>query len=312
MYQIFIDGQNGTTGLQIVERLKARSDIAMIELSDSERKQDQAKAEAMAAADLTILCLPDDAAKAALALGPDAKIIDASTAHRVDPRFVYGLPELSPAQRSEIQAANRVSNPGCYPTGFILLLRPLVEAGLLPRDQSIFISALSGYSGGGKSMITDYQSKSQPAAWPYALKLEHKHLPEMRTYTGLSKNPIFLPHVGNFYQGMLVEVGLNSTQLTKPTSPEAIAELWRQYFKGEPNICVHEANPEGALVGNFLDPEGANHTNRVDLFVFGHDEQLLLIARLDNLGKGASGAAVQNLNLMLGLNEHTGLELSQN
>lgn len=307
MHQIFIDGQNGTTGLQIVERLKSREDIALIELSESERKEASAKAEAMTAADVTILCLPDDAARAAANLVPEAKIIDASTAHRTDPRFVYGLPELGQGQRQNIEEAMQVSNPGCYPTGFILLMRPLVEAGLVEPDQSLFISAISGYSGGGKSMIEDYQRSNQAAVWPYALSLNHKHLPEMQAYAGLSKPPVFLPHVGDFYQGMLVEIGLTAAQLTRSAQPQDIVKIWRDFFEGEPNITVHEANDTETLQGNFLDPQGCNGTNRVDLFDYGHGEQHLLIARLDNLGKGASGAAVQNLNLMLGLNEHIGL-----
>lgn len=307
MYRIFIDGQNGTTGLQIQDRLAERRDIELIELSDADRKADAAKRAALDAADVAILCLPDEAARQTAGLANKTRLIDASTAHRTHPDWTYGLPELCPGQRQDIQNAARVSNPGCYPTGFILLVRPLIEQGLLKPDQPIFVSALSGYSGGGKSMIKDYQEQSQTACRPYALTLKHKHLAEMTQFARLQHDPVFLPHVGDFYQGMLVEIGLTANHFSKPMSASDITELWQHYFENEPNISVQDPNTATGLAGNFLEPQACNGSNRVDLFAFGDAQQSLLVARLDNLGKGAAGAAVQNLNLMLGMNEQTGL-----
>jgi len=307
MFKIFIDGQNGTTGLQIKDRLAERSDVELIELSDAERKTDAAKRSALSAADVAILCLPDDAARQTVPLAPNTRLIDASTAHRTHPDWTYGLPELCPEQRQKIQTARLVSNPGCYPTGFILLVRPLVAQGLLKPDQAIFVSALSGYSGGGKAMIKDYQEQSQTACRPYALTLKHKHLAEMTQFASLQNDPVFLPHVGDFYQGMLVEIGLTANHFTKPISAESITEYWQHHYRNEPNIQVQDPNHIPGLDGRFLEPQACNGTNRVDLFAFGDAQQSLLVARLDNLGKGAAGAAVQNLNLMLGIDEQTGL-----
>ena len=307
MFRIFIDGQNGTTGLQIKDRLAERGDIELIELLDAERKTDAAKRAALSAADVAILCLPDDAARQTAQLATKARLIDASTAHRTHPDWTYGLPELCPEQRRKIQTAQRVSNPGCYPTGFILLLRPLIALGLLKPDQAIFVSALSGYSGGGKAMIKDYQEQSQTACRPYGLTLKHKHLAEMTQFAKLQNDPVFLPHVGDFYQGMLVEIGLTSNHFAKPTSAASITEHWQNFYQNEPNIQVQEPNHTAGLAGNFLEPQACNGTNRVDLFAFGDEQQSLLVARLDNLGKGAAGAAVQNLNLMLGIDEQTSL-----
>ncbi|MEJ6670248.1 MAG: N-acetyl-gamma-glutamyl-phosphate reductase [Pseudomonadales bacterium] len=307
MHRIFIDGQHGTTGLQIQDRLAERDDIELIELSDAERKTDTAKRAALRAADVAILCLPDDAARQTAGLTTETRLIDASTAHRTHPDWTYGLPELCPEQRQNIKNAMRVSNPGCYPTGFILLLRPLIALGLLKPDQPIFVSALSGYSGGGKAMIKDYQEQSQTACRPYALTLKHKHLAEMTQFAGLQNDPVFLPHVGDFYQGMLVEIGLTASQFSKPVSAGSITALWQHYYHNEPNIKVQDPNHTPELVGNFLEPQACNGSNRVDLFAFGDAHQSLLVARLDNLGKGAAGAAVQNLNLMLGIDEQTGL-----
>ncbi len=216
MFKIFIDGQNGTTALQIKDRLAERGDIELIELLDAERKTDAAKRAALDAADVAILCLPDDAARQTAALAKKTRLIDASTAHRTHPDWTYGLPELCPEQRRKIQTAQRVSNPGCYPTGFILLVRPLIALGLLKPEQAIFVSALSGYSGGGKAMIKDYQDQSQTACRPYGLTLKHKHLAEMTQFASLQNDPVFLPHVGDFYQGMLVEIGLTSNHFAKP------------------------------------------------------------------------------------------------
>ena len=307
MYKIFIDGQNGTTGLQIQQRLALHDAVSLIELSDAERKNVDAKRAALADSDLAILCLPDDAARETVHLNAEARIIDASTAHRTHPSWIYGLPEMALAQRQLIQEAKWVSNPGCYPTGFILLLRPLIESGLLKPDAQVFSSALSGYSGGGKSMIQHYQNNNPTAARPYGLTLQHKHVPEMQRYSGLNQDPIFLPHVGNFYQGMLVEIGLRADHFTRSIDPHHISTCWASYFKEEANIQVFDENPMHMLSDNFLEPEDCNGSNRVELFVFGHEEQVLLIARLDNLGKGAAGAAIQNMNIMLGLPEASGL-----
>ncbi|MAU90736.1 MAG: N-acetyl-gamma-glutamyl-phosphate reductase [Gammaproteobacteria bacterium TMED182] len=307
MYKIFIDGQNGTTGLQIQQRLTLHDGVSLIELSDHERKNEDAKRAALADSDLAILCLPDEAARETVGLSTATRIIDASTAHRTHPEWIYGLPEITRDQRQRIQDAQFVSNPGCYPTGFILLLKPLIEFGLLNPDVPVFASALSGYSGGGKSMIQTYQNGDQTAVRPYGLSLNHKHVPEMQRYSGLNQDPIFLPHVGDFYQGMLVEIGLNAQHFTQKLDPNRISGCWDSYFKEEANIQVLDANPVHKLSDNFLEPEGCNGSNRVELFVFGHSEQVVLIARLDNLGKGAAGAAVQNMNLMLGLPEASGL-----
>ncbi|MDG1926291.1 MAG: N-acetyl-gamma-glutamyl-phosphate reductase, partial [Pseudomonadales bacterium] len=273
MFRIFIDGQNGTTGLQIKDRLAERGDIELIELLDAERKTDAAKRAALSAADVAILCLPDDAARQTAQLATKARLIDASTAHRTHPDWTYGLPELCPEQRRKIQTAQRVSNPGCYPTGFILLLRPLIALGLLKPDQAIFVSALSGYSGGGKAMIKDYQEQSQTACRPYGLTLKHKHLAEMTQFAKLQNDPVFLPHVGDFYQGMLVEIGLTSNHFAKSTSAASITEHWQNFYQNEPNIQVQEPNHTAGLAGNFLEPQACNGTNRVDLFAFGDEQQ---------------------------------------
>ncbi len=317
MKKVFIDGQSGTTGLKIHQHLTDRSDICLLQIDKAERKNAAAKEALLADADVTVLCLPDDAARetAALAANHNTRLLDASTAHRTDPAWVYGLPELDKAQRGHITEARYVSNPGCWPTGFLLLVRPLVNAGLLAPDSLLTVNGVSGYSGGGRQMIEDYQTREAEQAdklWssrPYGFALNHKHLPEMQQLAGLTNKPIFTPNVGHFYQGMLVHVPLFQQQLSSIQKPEAVAELWRSAYQHEACIRVHAANSDAELEAGFLDPQGNNLTNRVDLFVFGHEEQLLLTARLDNLGKGASGAAVQNLNLMLGFDELAGLKV---
>lgn len=312
MHRIFIDGQAGTTGLQIRNLLQLRTDIELLEIDPDQRKDDKARQALMEAADVVILCLPDEAARASVALSEKARFIDASTAHRVSEGWVYGLPELQSQQREAIATAARVSNPGCYPTGFLAAIRPLVVSGLIRKDALLSISAISGYSGGGRQLIEKYEDPENQARWPvrpYALQMNHKHLPEMLAYAGLDNTPAFLPHVGNFYKGMLVSTAISRDQLTRRLSPESVAAQLAEYYSSEPCIRVLEANCETELDSGYLDPQGANDSNRVDLLTYGHEDQMLLIARLDNLGKGAAGAAVQNLNLMLQAPELEGLTL---
>ena len=315
MHRVFIDGQAGTTGLQIHQRLSVRSDIELIEIDPARRKDADARQEIINKADVVILCLPDDAARETVAgnRNPGARFIDASTAHRTDPSWCYGFPEMVNAQRAKIARATHVANPGCYPTGFLTAVRPLVEEGLLSADTLVSIHAISGYSGGGRQLIERYEARAEAApdnlwhARPYALSLQHKHVPEMTRYSGLNTAPIFLPLVGHFHRGMLVSVPVHRAQWMKPVTPDDIHRLLCARYEAEPCIRIHPFGDETELDQGFLDPEGANGTNRIDLFVFGHADQMVLVARLDNLGKGAAGAAVQNLNLMLQVNELEGL-----
>jgi N-acetyl-gamma-glutamyl-phosphate reductase len=298
---LFIDGQAGTTGLGIAQRVAGLKGLSLITLADEERKQPAARAAAMAQADLTILCLPDDAAREAVALAPEgARILDASTAHRVAPGWVYGFAEMAPGQEARIAAAQYVSNPGCYATGAIALLRPLVELGLLPSSHHLSINAVSGYSGGGKAMIASHEAEGGPAFELYALGLGHKHIPEIMQYGLLTQRPLFVPSVGHFAQGMLVCIPLFLEQL--PGAPKAarLVELYRDYYARSKNIV---ANP--SLWTENLQPEALNNTDRLEIFVAASEAHghAVAIARLDNLGKGASGAAVQNLRLMLELND---------
>lgn len=313
MATVFIDGQAGTTGLEIAERLAGRTDIDLLTIDETARKEAAARRELMEAADVTILCLPDAAAveSAALAAGV-TRVLDASTAHRTHPDWVYGLPELSAGQRAAIAGADRVSNPGCYPQGFILLVRPLIEAGLLSAQQRLSVFGLSGYSGGGRSMVEQYRAftPEQAEAWnsrPYSLTLNHKHRPEMQRYACLDHAPLFSPTVANYYRGMLIEIPLHAALLERSISGPALAALLTERYAGEPFIEVLGFQPDSATDGGYLNATRTNGSNQMQLMVFGNDEQFLLVARYDNLGKGASGAAVQNLNLMLGLEEGLGL-----
>ena len=308
-HTLFIDGEAGTTGLEIRERLEARGDLELILLG--ERRRDvEARREALNAADAVILCLPDDAAREAVGLieNPAVKVIDASTAYRVAPDWTYGFPEMDEDQRAAVARATRVSNPGCYPTGFIGLMRPLVRAGIVPADRPITVNAVSGYSGGGKAMIAEFEEKrGAPPFRAYGLSLQHKHVPEMTRHSGLNTPVLFAPAVGAYRQGMLVEVPLHLSSLPETPSVERIHGALVEHYEGARFVQVADLDETESMTG--IDPQGLNGTNCMRLHVFGDrgGEQVRLVALLDNLGKGASGAAVQNLNLMLGLDEATGL-----
>lgn len=309
-FKVFVDGQEGTTGLQINEYLARRADVEVLKIDAEKRKDLGERKRLINASDVTFLCLPDDAAKESVALvdNPKTCIIDASTAHRVNPAWTFGLPELSRDQRDRIRASKRIANPGCHATAFILALKPLVAAGLLPADTQIAANSITGYSGGGKKMIEHYQSPQRiEAPRPYALGLAHKHLPEMRAYSGLAVAPIFQPIVGPFYKGLAVTAYLHPSQFARKAAPEDVRKILADYYAGETFIRVAPVDLEANTEGGFFNVEANNDTNRVDLFVFGNEERLLVVGRLDNLGKGASGAAVQSMNVHLGVEETLGL-----
>src|SRR5580700_5769935 len=300
---IFIDGESGTTGLGIRERLAALPSVTLRSLPAERRRDPAARRDIMAEVDLVVLCLPDDAAKdsAAMAasLGNAApKVLDASTAHRVDPAWVYGFAEMEPGQDARIAQARNVANPGCYPTGAIGLIRPLVDAGMIPKDYPITINAVSGYSGGGKSMITAHEASGGPAFELYGLGLEHKHLPETQLYCGLTRRPLFVPSVGHYRQGMLVSVPLHLDTLRGGVMPADLGVVLARYYLDCTHVRVVAPTADGKL-----EPEALNDSNLLELRVYSNDRhrQVVLVALLDNLGKGASGAAVQNIELMLGL-----------
>ncbi|MEA5465002.1 N-acetyl-gamma-glutamyl-phosphate reductase [Leptothoe sp. PORK10 BA2] len=319
--RVFIDGEAGTTGLQIYSRLAQRGDVTVVSIDPAKRKDVVERARLMDSVDVAILCLPDEAAREVVGLisSPTVKILDASTAHRTHADWAYGFPELAPGQRETIAKSYRVSNPGCYPTGFLAAMKPLVASGLVPADFPVTINAISGYSGGGRQLIETYGEyggesggDSEPP-YPYGvygLTFGHKHVEEMYRYSGLAHAPLFLPAVGAFEQGMLVQIPLPLWTLDHPPTGQQLWDVLADYYAGEPFVQVKALGDGGELRDRkFLDTKAANGTNQVQLFVFANDDthEALVAARLDNLGKGAAGAAVQNMNIMLGLSEQTGL-----
>ncbi len=322
-YRVYVDGQDGTTGLRIHEMLAARPDLELLRIAPELRKDDAERARLLNAADVAFLCLPDDAARAAakMVTNPDTCLIDASTAHRTDPTWVYGLPELAPGQRDALRGSKRIANPGCHATAFILLMRPLVDAGLVAPDASVTATSLTGYSGGGKKMIEQYQSWHArqmdgerqiddvlSAPRPYALGLSHKHVPEMKTCSRLARAPVFVPTVGNFYKGLTVSIPFHLTSLEQGADAARVHAVLAERYAGEPFVRVMPLSDPETLAAGTFDVQACNDTQRADLFVFGNAEQVLLMARIDNLGKGASGAAVQTMNLHLGLPEGLSLQ----
>ena len=320
-HQIFVDGQEGTTGLRIHEMLARRADVQVLRIAADQRKDAAERARLLNAADVAFLCLPDAAAieAAALVSNPDTCLIDASTAHRTAPGWAFGLPELAPDQRARLRASKRIANPGCHASAFILLLRPLVDAGLVPAALLLSATSISGYSGGGKKMIEQYQAGGSAgnavahdprlsSPRPYALTLAHKHLPEMLAHTGLAQAPVFMPAVGNFYKGLAVSVPLHLSLLPRGTDGAALHRALTAHYAGERFVKVMPLADPATLHSGFFDVQACNDSNRCELFVFGNDHQVLLMSRLDNLGKGASGAAVQSMNVPLGLDEGLGLD----
>lgn len=314
-YKVFVDGQEGTTGLKINERLHGRDDIEVLNIDPEKRKNVRERKKLINESDITFLCLPDEAAieAASLVENSNTRLIDASTAHRTNESWAYGFPELGPAFREKIRKSARVSVPGCYATGFSALLYPLVKEGIVPHDYPVTCHAVSGYSGGGKKRIKEYESaglsdESMKSPRFYALTLKHKHLPEMQKICGLAYPPLFTPIIGPFYNGMTVAIPLYSAMLSYKNSAESVYEFMSLYYNDERFIRVTGYESEGGIKDGFLSATGCNETNILEIYVKGNNEHILLVSRLDNLGKGASGAAVQCMNIMLGIDETAGLE----
>jgi N-acetyl-gamma-glutamyl-phosphate reductase len=313
MTTVFIDGEAGTTGLQIRQRLAVRSDVSLLAIDAARRKDDATRLELLNSADIAILCLPDEAAREAVAMidNPETRVIDASSAHRTAPDWIYGFAEMAPGQAKKIAQARFVANPGCYPQGLIALVRPLIKGGLMPADYPVVYSAISGYSGGGRQMIEAYEAAGAEANpyLPYGLSFAHKHLPEMTLYSGLARDPLFNPAVGNFAQGMIGTVPVYLDRLARPVTGADLAQCLAEHFGEDGFVTVAPYEPAERVAD--LDPQALNGTNGMRLHVFANDKrgQTLLLAVYDNLGKGASGAAVQNLNIMIGADQTAGLDL---
>jgi N-acetyl-gamma-glutamyl-phosphate reductase len=311
--KVFVDGQEGTTGLKIFEYLSARRDIEVLRIDDSRRKDLDERRRLINASDVTFLCLPDVASRESVSLvdNDHTVVIDASTAFRTHGDWAYGLPELAPAQRERLRHAKRIAVPGCHASAFILAMQPLVAGGLVPADFDAHAYSITGYSGGGKKMIADYEAGGNArltSPRPYALGLTHKHLPEMAVHSGLKKQPLFTPIVGNFLKGLAVTTYFSPDQLSRAARPQDVQALLAEYYANEPFVRVLPFDAESNLDTGFFDVQACNETNRVDLFVFGNDERFVTLARLDNLGKGASGAAIQCMNLAVGVEEEAGLQ----
>ena len=308
-HTVFVDGQEGTTGLEINERLLQRNDIEILKIDNDKRKDISERGKLLNQADMVFLCLPDDAAKESVLLitNPSTRVIDASTAHRTDDGWAYGIPELSAQHRENIANAKQVSNPGCYATGFNMLMYPLVKEGFVAADYPASCHAVTGYSGGGKKLIATFESpeNKEKLASPcfYALALRHKHLPEMQKHSGLAQSPLFTPIIGNYFRGMTVAVPLHAGLLGKKAAAAEISRFYADYYRDQPFVKTLPFNVQEQFEWGYLNAEACNHTNNIEIMVFGDDQQILAVSRLDNLGKGASGAAIQNMNIMLGLDE---------
>jgi N-acetyl-gamma-glutamyl-phosphate reductase len=313
-YKVFVDGHEGTTGLEINERLKKRNDTEILNINPEKRKDIDERSKYINQSDIVFLCLPDDAAKESVSLvsNPATRIIDASTAHRTAEDWVYGIPELSPEHRKAVENAKRLSNPGCFATGFNMLIYPLIKSRIITADYLITCHSVTGYSGGGKRLIEIFESEDnkQKLNSPcfYSLGLTHKHLPEMQKHSGLINCPVFTPIVADYYRGMTVAVPFFTDTLNKKTTPVELSLFYNNYYKGQKFVKTFPANIQDGLDWGYLNAESCNYTNNIEILVFGNDRQILIAARLDNLGKGASGAAIQNMNIMLGLDETYCLE----
>ncbi|MDE6729327.1 MAG: N-acetyl-gamma-glutamyl-phosphate reductase [Oscillospiraceae bacterium] len=310
--KVYIDGQAGTTGLKIVSRLEQREDITLLKIAEQDRHNPQKRAEIMAESDFTFLCLPDDAAREAIVLADgNTRLIDASTAHRTNPAWAYGFPELAPEFREKLRDSQKTAVPGCYASGFISLLYPMVKHGLLPTDFPVFAYATSGYSGAGKNAIAIYESEDKPEEFDsprqYALSQQHKHLPEMQLFSGLTYKPMFNPIICDYYSGMVVSVPIQTRMLDQKISLQQVNAMFSAHYQDAKLVTVNPLLSEQEQKSFFLASNTLSGRNKLEIFTFGNDEQILLCARLDNLGKGASGAAVQCLNIMMGIEETTGL-----